>query len=93
MYEKDPSTIEMKKAIGDYILDGYDMEITKYDDSEYGCPLIINFSRVKEGYFEETIEINVEEEYADFFGFDKIDHRVEYDYRYSYKEGRIIKDK
>lgn len=92
MFNEDLATVSMKKDIGDYILNGYDMEITKYDDSEYGCPLIINFSRVKEGNFEETIKINVEEEYADHFGFDKIDRRVEYDYRYSYKEGRIIKD-
>lgn len=92
MYEEDPSTIEMKKAIGDYILDGYDMEITKYDDSEYGCPLVINFYRLKEGYYEETIELHITEGYADHYGFDKIDNRVVYDYRYSYTEGRIIKD-
>lgn len=91
MFNEDLATVSMKKAIGNYVLDGYDMEIEEYD--EYGCPLVINFYRLKEGYFEETIELHTREGYADHYGFDKIDHRVEYDYRYSYKEGRIIKDK
>lgn len=96
MYEEDfveptfSSEDEMKKAIGEYILEGYDIEMDDYD--EYGCPNMIHFYRLKDGYFEQKIDINVKEEYADYFGFDKIDHRVEYDYRYSYTEGRILKN-
>lgn len=91
MYNEDPATVSMKKDIGNYILDEFDIEIEEYD--EHGCPLVINFYKLKEGYFEETIELHVREGYADHYGFDKIDHRVIYDYRYSYKEGRILKDK
>ena len=88
MFNEDLATVSMKKDIGNYVLDGFDMDIEEYD--EYGCPLVIKFYRLKEGYFEETIELHTREGYADHFGFDKIDYRVVYDYRYSYKEGRIL---
>ena len=91
MFDEDLATVSMKKDIGNYVLDGFDMEIEEYDEN--GCPLVINFYRLKEGYYEETIELHITEGYADHYGFDKIDHRVEYDYRYSYTEGRVLKDR
>ena len=91
MFNEDLATVSMKKDIGNYVLDGFDMEIEEYDEN--GCPLVINFYRLKEGYYEETIELHITEGYADHFGFDKIDNRVVYDYRYSYTEGRVLKDK
>ena len=90
MFGEDFATISMKKAIGNFVFGGFDMEIEEYDEN--GCPLVINFYRLKEGYYEETIELHITEGYADHYGFDKIDHRVEYDYRYSYKEGRVLKE-
>ena len=91
MFNEDLATVSMKKDIGNYVLDGFDIEIEEYDEN--GCPLVINFYRLKEGYYEETIDLHIREGYADHYGFDKIDQRVVYDYRYSYTEGRILKDK
>ena len=91
MFNEDLTTVSMKKDIGNYVLDGFDMEIEEYDEN--GCPLVINFYRLKEGYYEETIELHITEGYADHYGFDKIDQRVVYDYRYSYTEGRVLKDR
>lgn len=91
MFDEDLATVSMKKDIGNYVLDGFDMEIEEYDEN--GCPLVINFYRLKEGYYEETIELHITEGYADHYGFDKIDQRVVYDYRYSYTEGRVLKDR
>ena len=91
MFNEDLATVSMKEDIGNYVLDGFDMEIEEYDEN--GCPLVINFYRLKEGYYEETIELHITEGYADHYGFDKIDQRVVYDYRYSYTEGRVLKDR
>ena len=91
MFNEDLTTVSMKKDIGNYVLDGFDMEIEEYDEN--GCPLVINFYRLKEGYYEETIELHITEGYADHYGFDKIYQRVVYDYRYSYTEGRVLKDR
>ena len=91
MFNEDLTTVSMKKDIGNYVLDGFDMDIEEYDEN--GCPLVINFYRLKEGYYEETIELHITEGYADHYGFDKIDQRVVYDYRYSYTEGRVLKDR
>ena len=91
MFGEDLATISMKKDIGNYVLDGFDMEVEEYDENGY--PLVINFYRLKEGYYEETIELHITEGYADHYGFDKIDQRVVYDYRYSYTEGRVLKDR
>lgn len=78
----------MEKEIGSLILRGFDVEFQDVDSD--GRPRSLSFYRLTEGTYEETVEMDVVNETADYYGFDKLDHRVTYDYKYDFNLGKKV---
>lgn len=83
-------TDRIEREIGNYILRGFDIEIEDSDSDGY--PRKLSLYRTTEGNFEESLQIDVVNEIGYYYGYDKLDNRVVYDYVYDYAEGKRVEE-
>ena len=80
----------IEREIGNYILRGFDLEVDDFDSD--GCPRKLSLYRISEGTFEESLQIDIINEIGYYYGYDKLDNRVVYDYNVDFNTGERIKD-
>ena len=78
----------IEKEVGNYILRGFDLEIDDYDSNGY--PRKLSLYRITEGSFEESLQIDVINEIGEYYGYDKLDRRVVYDYTVDFNTGKKV---